>query len=351
MTPIRLGICSLAMAVTVGGSALAEPLAGSAEPERRLVSVTAIGSDDVWAVGWSTTTGRLTPLAMHWDGTSWTDVATPDLGSRSRFTGVSALSSDDVWAVGASNLIAGPDHVYSGRTLVEHWDGQSWRRVRSPNPTAVETNELSAVSAIASDDVWAVGDRYYSDEEPPITMSLHWNGARWRWVKSGLEPGDDSALLAVSGSAGSDVWALGRRGYPSGAWAQHWDGAGWKEVRVPGSDESRGVTVISPSDAWAVTGVQTVHWNGTAWRVVASPGIGTLQAMDAAAVDDVWAVAGHRIEHWNGEAWRRIKSPSDGRLTGLDARTAEDAWAVGHNGDRTRIEHWDGQHWSIVDSA
>src|SRR5437764_4157916 len=59
-----------------------------------------------------------------------------------------AISSTDIWAVGA-NL-----NSFPGQPLIEHWDGQHWRIV----PGAPRTvGALSAVSAISATDVWAVG--------------------------------------------------------------------------------------------------------------------------------------------------------------------------------------------------
>src|SRR5205823_1453273 len=41
------------------------------------------------------------------------------------------------------------------KTLVLHWDGTAWSKVKSPNPST--DNSLTAVSARASSDAWAIG--------------------------------------------------------------------------------------------------------------------------------------------------------------------------------------------------
>ncbi len=55
-----------------------------------------------------------------------------------------------------------PNGAYSNgtafRTLVLHWNGTVWKHVPSPNPGgSSNVNELSAVAAASASDVWAVG--------------------------------------------------------------------------------------------------------------------------------------------------------------------------------------------------
>jgi hypothetical protein len=67
-------------------------------------------------------------LTLHWDGSSWTRVASVDVGSSGSYLkGLAAESSTDVWAAGY--------YVRSGlyRTLIERWNGSTWTVVPSPN--------------------------------------------------------------------------------------------------------------------------------------------------------------------------------------------------------------------------
>jgi hypothetical protein len=69
-------------------------------------------------------------------------------------TGVTVISARDAWAVGS---YGNPDQ----HTLIEHWNGKSWRLVRSPSPG------LSAVTvgvASSGTTIWAVGS--YSSDGP-----------------------------------------------------------------------------------------------------------------------------------------------------------------------------------------
>jgi hypothetical protein len=76
---------------------------------------------------------------------------------------VSVVSSTDVWAIG--------DADYSSDTLILHWDGTRWSRVTSPNPGS-DANELSGVSAVSPTDAWAVGGA--GNHLSYRSLILHW---------------------------------------------------------------------------------------------------------------------------------------------------------------------------------
>ncbi len=80
----------------------------------------------------------------------------PNGTSGSQFTAVSAVSSTDVWAVGIQDT-AGP--ATGLRTLIEHWDGKAWSVVASPNvdPQKDNPNTLFAATAASPGNVMAVG--------------------------------------------------------------------------------------------------------------------------------------------------------------------------------------------------
>lgn len=112
----------------------------------------------------------------------------------------------------------------------------------------------------------------------------------------------NNGLYAVSASSPSDIWAVGQS-------AIHFDGTKWTAFPVPmieGDNTSSlgGVADISPTEAWAVGGVnlgegnpgQVIeHWDGAAWSVFPGPTFGAgdvpdLKAMTAISANDIWAV-------------------------------------------------------------
>jgi hypothetical protein len=92
-------------------------------------------------------------LTEHWNGTNWSVIASPNPGNVSfnKLLGVTAISTSNVWAVGYYQSDSG-----AVQTLVEHWNGTSWSVVASPN-SASTINQLFAVAAVSATDIWAVG--------------------------------------------------------------------------------------------------------------------------------------------------------------------------------------------------
>jgi hypothetical protein len=291
---------------------------------------------------------------------------------------VSVGSSTDAWAVG--------DADYSSDTLILHWDGTHWSRVASPNPGS-DANELSGVSAVSPTEAWAVGGAGTLLPGPYLryrTLVLHWDGTTWSQVASPNPSRGGNVLFGVSALSSADAWAVGYDDIPSEheTLILHWDSTGWSRVIGPnpgsGSNELHAVSAVSPTDAWAVgdsrgfaTSVHEtliVHWNGRRWSQVRSPNPGasfnTLTGVSAVSSTDAWAVGIYRDEaeightlalHWDGTSWSQIKTPNRGSihnsLASVSAVSSRDVWAVGYYqeaGTHALVLHWDGARWSQV---
>jgi hypothetical protein len=167
-------------------------------------------------------------LTLHWNGTAWSRVPSPNPGNYAELTGVSALPGTDAWAVGVS---FGPDN------LALRWTGTAWSRASVPSPGNTPDKQLSGVSAVSATDAWAVG---YSQRNtrfgPTFTVTLHWNGTAWSRVPS-PDPGNvngagTSVLLAVSALSSTDAWAVGAASGGPGmpgiyVMILHWNGTTW----------------------------------------------------------------------------------------------------------------------------
>jgi regulation of enolase protein 1 (concanavalin A-like superfamily) len=137
--------------------------------------VAASSSRNAWAVGGYSILHNENPepLAMHWNGKSWTQTPLPGLNN-AYLTGVAIASPTSVWAVGTRNYIQGP-HFYTGY-VVEHWNGRSWKVVRSPNPSpAGKDRELNFMAGTSGSDMWAVGQ---DGHEATHALALHC--CQWR---------------------------------------------------------------------------------------------------------------------------------------------------------------------------
>jgi hypothetical protein len=150
-----------------------------------LLAVSADATNDAWAVGFKGVNGET--LAKHWDGSEWNEVATPNVGKgTNRLEGVLALSPNNVWAVGYFTPPKGdmePKH-----TLILHWDGTSWKVVPSPNvgpKTHGPSNRLFGLTANSAHDIWAFGCHFAAGGSGQFrTLVLHWDGTSWKIVPS-----------------------------------------------------------------------------------------------------------------------------------------------------------------------
>jgi hypothetical protein len=173
----------------------------------QLVGVTVVSTSDVWSVGDYTASygGVLQPLIEHYNGTSWSVVSSPtvDSGTNSyELLSVAAISSADIWAVG-SNFNS--SSVSPTPTLIEHWDGTAWTIV--PSPTTGAGGYLQAVAADSTSDVWAVG--FSSNGSTDQTLVEHWDGSIWSIVTSPDVGTGNNALYGVAAITPGDVWAIG----------------------------------------------------------------------------------------------------------------------------------------------
>jgi hypothetical protein len=195
-------------------------------PHRDALSgVSARSATDAWAVGSFSNGSALQTLVLHWNGTRWTRVPSPNPGGNSNddaLTGVAARSPGDAWAVGWFYNDTGQ------RTLIEHWDGERWARVHSPNPSS-RLDVLTGVTATGPSNAWAVG-YVLNDALQQRTLIAHWNGARWIRQRSANRAGPRSGdvLNGVAASSRTNAWAVGYSGccvYRT--LIEHWHGTAW----------------------------------------------------------------------------------------------------------------------------
>jgi hypothetical protein len=390
-----LAVAAIAPVATVGMTVIpAMPAAAatgwmvvpSVDPSTRPVSlanqlnaVTARTATDAWAVGTYSGAGRhdgQVMLAERWNGSAWSQVATPNVTFfDERLLAVSASSANDAWAVGSTSQTS----FATTNPIAAHWDGSSWTIVSTPATTGSAKSMLFGVADLGPVNAWAVGR-----SRSGSALIEHWDGASWTIVP-GPNPApaagqsfSGSTLCGIAARSATDIWAVGSYSTLSGTTAnsftltEHWNGTTWSVVPSPnpavrshnGAQQVlHAVAAISPTDVWAVgdtidtaTGsflpdkTLTMHWNGSAWSVVASPdhpAEDELLAVTAASSSDVWAVgdfvqrtstttiARSLTLHWNGTSWSTVASPNGGDgsgdtiLTGASALSSGEVWAAG----------------------
>jgi hypothetical protein len=266
-----------------------------------LNAVSASSATDAWAVGSAGPGGynRQVALYEHWNGSAWKVVSGPG----GRLNGVVDLSATNAWAVG-------------GRGVVEHWDGTAWSAVAvpSPNPSNAFGNNLTAISAISATDIWAVGE-FTNTSYTNSAYALHYDGTSWAVTvlpQPSVNGPSSPVLHGVTAVASNNVWAVGENEEVPGlgitTLIEHWNGSAWSIVAspTPGAYPAlNAVAARSASDVYAVGfnmpsvngGVQQgliLHWNGSTWSADTDPTTGTFSPLYGAATlpgaANEWAV-------------------------------------------------------------
>jgi hypothetical protein len=229
-----------------------------------LTSAAAFSATDVWAVGSKgDKVGNIEFFAIRWNGSIWSEVEVPTLGGTDEELNAVAVDpgqENDVWVLGSSTShyahaptyqvawhhnrggwklyswrspgfgLAGISISASGQAwavgemtgrkpFVYHWNGQVWESQPAPFRN---TSGLQAVNVIDDTDVWAVG---FAGDHP---LTERFDGQSWS-IHQNPNPGVRSALVSVSGSSATDVWATGYE-YVAGTvfkslsdhWISHW---------------------------------------------------------------------------------------------------------------------------------
>jgi hypothetical protein len=258
------------------------------------------------------------PLAESWNGSGWIIQATPYMAYSALFDGVSCITSTSCIAVGsyASNSAGTQD------TLAERWNGRAWYIQKTPNPAG--GGWLTNVACVSVTYCVAVG----FGGDVAGTLIEHWNGSKWAIALS--SPRRVTALAGVACTSESACLAVGvRRGSPSSALAESWNGTSWTPlmpVEPKGGGELAGVACASGRSCTAVGGsysstARTAHtlaerWNGKTWSMEQTPNpkgrvldflydVACVPSMCMAVGSDE-NVAGNWFtlaEGWNGHAW------------------------------------------------
>jgi len=320
----------------------------------RLRSVTALSANDTWSVGlWRDASGVFGPLAMRWNGTTWSQTSLPDtshLGALPETEGVEAASNGDVWVVG--KVFTG--YPTDNRPLVLRWRGGSWDYVQTVTlrpqtvyPFGPRGGLAYDVDALTGDDIWAVGQAQgFGVGATTVPMALHWDGSRWTDVDVPPLANRHHSLNDLVAISHNDVWAVGDYRNEPGAFhavTYHWNGSAWSHVDSPiehmaGDSGLDDVVATGPNDVWAIGGVLQggvvlMHWDGSQWSL-AQPPPNSGGSLAAVGPNDLWASGWNGFWHWDGSAWTEVPAAVPGatyviRSGGMEIVGDCNIWCVG----------------------
>jgi len=334
-----------------------------------LHSVAARSATDVWAVGWQSTGAEDLALVHRWNGTAWKSVQTPASSAVSvQLTGVDFLPSGDAIAVGSTTA------AFKTTPVLHQYpaDGGAGREI--PGPVPATGGAWQGIDLLSATDGWAVGTSGSQVEgEPAATLIARWNGAAWKQVPSPSPGTLSTRLTAVTAIAADDAYAVGQVRDATDPTIEkslvlHWDGLSWSQVASPNPGLVRttllAVDAVGPGVLWAVGyTLDTVtddpdpdellhpvalYLSGGIWRVLRSTQATATEYTGVVAVGprDV-VIAGYQvvagaetnnIEEWNGAALNHdsINPGTSGgehlasALSGLAAEpNSGRLWAVG----------------------
>jgi hypothetical protein len=163
--------------------------------------VQAISTNDVWAIGrYLDNNSVYHTILEHWNGTNWSITPGSDQANNNDqyLPSLAALSDNNIWAAGSVN---GSKDIL--QTLVEHWDGSKWSVVSSPN-LGSGWNQLFGIAALSTNDIWAVGSASLQ------TLTEHWNGTKWSVIPSINPAKFDTSTAATVVPGTSHVWMVGQ---------------------------------------------------------------------------------------------------------------------------------------------
>jgi hypothetical protein len=283
---------------------LQEPPAPSGAADPALLGVSCASASACVAVG-NDTQSAFTDI---WDGTSWATATFPDQ-SESYLDSVSCLTSSDCTAVGSVADTAEPGTIFP---LALNWDGTSWTVQTVPEPAGDENGILTGVSCPSATRCMAVTNSEYTElwngsvwKTRPVGVPAlsgvsctsamfcvavggndasaeFWNGSAWTAMTVPTPPGQSyGGFYSVSCGSVSSCTAVGSY-YDNGVTeplADHWNGTSWSQqtlATVTGFVRLVGVSCARPgNDCTAVGSVETAkyvllveHWNGTEWTRV-----------------------------------------------------------------------------------
>jgi hypothetical protein len=191
-------------------AAVASPNDGTSATDNSLTAVSGTQATGLWAVGWQESPAGLKPLVLRYDTTrpspTWVSVSgaggVPSQGKvETVLTGVDVRTASDVWAVGYS------DNGSTKQPLALHWNGSTWSN--SPIPGA---GLLRKVRAVGAGNVWAAGTYYKASTQRYQTLVVHFDGTAWRTVVSADAPARDEIIGLAADPAKSMITMVGRQG-------------------------------------------------------------------------------------------------------------------------------------------
>jgi len=338
-------------------------------------------------------------FAVGYNGESWAVANTPlpAEATASSLAGVSCVATNECSAVGSFNRNS------ETKPLALKWNGTSWsEQTIDTEPFAAPVVALGSVSCPSSTMCQGVGSLTYGKAGVKRAVAFKLAGGLWTslgadghqrsWSLSEIPSSPVSSEAAdkadVACTSSTFCMRVGTTvvGSTTESKAKTWNGSAWTTVSTPspsGSSSAELQAVACSSNtscravgsyvASGVTKTMSLSWNGTAWSVVttAVPAEATssrLMGIACASASDCRAVGSYVISGatknlalaWNGTAWSVTTTPipsgaTSSQLSGIACPASTTCRAVGSYVDsggmtKTLAMAWNGTAWSVATS-
>lgn len=191
---------------------------------------------DLWTVGSvygaNATQPKIATLAMHFDGKVWTIANTPNIGEANVLTAVTARAANDVWAVGYATVNT------VDKPLVLHYTGKGWGivNVESMMPGVPSIRLMGAITVPTPNThetfgLVVVGYSQFAGG-PTQPLVLYYDG--YTWTKMDFPVTElGGKLNAITGTVLNDMWVVGTMNSNDDnpvSFLYHFDGANWNGI-------------------------------------------------------------------------------------------------------------------------
>lgn len=258
----------------------------------RILGLSCISATSCIGVGWKKESSFSSPasLAAFWNGEKWTlqTVPAPEASTSAELTSVSCTSASACTAAGTYTPIA------SGKKtpFAERWNGTSWTVQTMPVPLQSEEAVLNGVSCPLATACVAVGVIQYGLFRPFVER---WNGTAWTLEElkapetpvgwSGAEFVTFAGVSCTAAYACTAVGSYRQLGGSTKLFAERWNGSAWTAQLPPAPEKALEPKLesVSCSSATACTATGNSKnasgvgsplaekWDGTSWAIQTTP--------------------------------------------------------------------------------
>ena len=334
--------------------------------DNSLGAVAAVSRANLWAVGnflpdtQGSNQDATLAKAAHFNGSRWVDTPVPNSGPNYNTLFGVAAARGQAWGVGVAT-----DRRYRAHSLIDAWNGTAWHIAATPK-LETQRDILFSAAAVSARNVWAVGEQQGQNGKFG-TLIEHWDGQRWSVIPSPDPGSSGNTLFGVAAAGPRNVWAVGQRNNRNSdtPLVEHWDGHAWTAVGVPSAGVTGGLlqaVAVRGHQVWAVGQSDdathqarplVVHLDRGTWTAQQPAGVGSgfsnidgvaIAGRTAWLVGSALAASGDQLSvvaRNNGTGWKQVAAPNPGtgdRILGGIASVGSRAWAVGaYDGSNGRL--------------